>query len=237
MSRSCFPRWTKPRRFRPVGRCRSGSSTSRTDRCERAASIVMRTSQPNPAATGKQARRAAGDSARWPDRGSRTSKPARTSIRARATRFARPKPPPSLFANAATLRSPPPSRSGASSPERSASQRSSAPGGAARSAADSAWPFPRRGSRKTIAPAASAASAVPSREPSSATITSASGNVRRRVATVVPMTCSSSRAGTRIVSGSSTGRLLGQRCDQRQPRLPCPSCRSRRSTRGRRARR
>ena len=76
MSRSCFPRWTKPRRFRPVGRCRSGSSTSRTDRCERAASIVMRTSQPKPAATGKQARRAAGDRARWPDRGSRTSKPA-----------------------------------------------------------------------------------------------------------------------------------------------------------------
>src|SRR6185437_15024185 len=182
----------------------------------------MRTSQPKPAATGKQARRAAGDSARWPERGSRASKPARTSIRARARRLASPKPPPSRVANAATLRSPPPSRSGASSPERSASQRSRAPGGAARSAADRAWPFPRRGSRKTIAPAASAASAVPSREPSSATITSASGNVRRRVATVFQMTCSSSRAGTRIVSGSSTGRLLGQRCDGRQARLPCP---------------
>ena len=37
-----------------------------------------------------------------------------------------------------------------------------------------------------------------------------------------PDDVSSSRAGTRIVSGSSTGRLLGQRCDQRQPRALRP---------------
>ena len=37
------------------------------------------------------------DSARWPDRGSRASKPARTSIRARATSFREPEASPSLL--------------------------------------------------------------------------------------------------------------------------------------------
>ena len=49
------------------------------------------------------------------------------------------------------------------------------PAGASRSASVSAWPFPRCGSRSTRAPARSASSAVPSREPSSATSTLRAG--------------------------------------------------------------
>src|SRR5712691_9217402 len=144
--------------------------------------------------------------------------PASVSISPRATRFARPKPPPTRSANAATVKSPLEFNSGSSSPERSASQSSNAPGGAARSAADKAWPLPRRGRRRTTAPASSATSAVRSREPSSATMTSASGNALRRRATVVPITASSSRAGTRMVSGSSTRRRR-QRSNGRQQTL------------------
>src|SRR5437867_6058778 len=147
--------------------------------------------------------------------------PPSASISPRATRFARPKPPPTRSANAATVRSLLEFNSASSSPERSASQSSSAPGGAARSAADKAWPLPRRGRRRTTAPASSATSAVRSREPSSATMTSASGNALRRRATVVPITASSSRAGTRMVSGSSTRRRR-QRSDGRQQSLRSP---------------
>src|SRR5207244_4680551 len=62
------------------------------------------------------------------------------------------------------------------------------------------------GGRRTTAPASSATWAVRSCEPSSATITSACGNALRSRVTVVPITASSSRAGTRMVSGSSTRR-------------------------------
>src|SRR5215218_6462521 len=71
-----------------------------------------------------------------------------------------------------------------------------------------------RGSRTTRAPARSAFSAVPSREPSSATITSAVGNASRSAATVTPIVCSSSRAATRIAAGSLTrAELLERRQD------------------------
>src|SRR5207245_5695921 len=70
--------------------------------------------------------------------------------------------------------------------------------------------------RSTVAPAASASSAVPPREPSSATITSASRRPTRRARTVSPIRPSSSRAAMRIVSGSSTGR--DDRPDRRQHR-------------------
>ena len=94
----------------------------------RAASIVIRASQPNPAATGKHAARAAGESARWPDSGSRGSKPDSSSIKPRATRLAIPKPPPIRSENTATFRSAPSSRSGFSSPDRSPSESRSPPG-------------------------------------------------------------------------------------------------------------
>src|SRR6266508_1584514 len=204
MSRSCRARWTKPRRSRPVARWRSGSSSSRTRRPARAASIVIRTSHPNPGAAGKHVFRAAGESERWPESGSRVSSPAKRAIKLRAIRFATPKPPPTRSANTAMFRSAPFSTSGARSPDRSASQSRRKPGAAARSAADSACPFPRRRRRSTTAPASSATSAVRSREPSSATSTSAAGNARRSVVTLLPITDSSSRAATRIVSGSST---------------------------------
>ena len=176
-SSSCRPRWAKPPASRPVARCRSGSSRSSTRRPARTASIVIRTSQPKPGASGKQASRAAGESARWPESGSRASKPLSVRTSARAARLAIPKPPPCRSANAAIARSAP-SSSGARSPSRSASQSSSAPGGASRSASVSAWPLPSRGSRTTRAPARRAAAAVESREPSSATTISASGNAR-----------------------------------------------------------
>src|SRR5215211_7910041 len=75
-STSCRPRWTKPPASRPVDRWRSGSSTSLMRRPAWAASIVPRTSQPKPAASGKVAARASADSARWPESGSRVSSPA-----------------------------------------------------------------------------------------------------------------------------------------------------------------
>ena len=74
-SRSWRARWANPRRSRPVARWPSGSSTSSTLSPAAAASWVMRTSHPKPAATGKVARRAAGDSARWPESGSRSFAP------------------------------------------------------------------------------------------------------------------------------------------------------------------
>ena len=67
-----------------------------------------------------------------------------------------------------------------------------------------ACPLPRRGRRRTRAPAASARAAVSSRDPSSATITSAAGNLFLSVATVAAIARSSSRAATRIATGSAT---------------------------------
>ena len=125
-------------------------------------------------------------------------------------RLTMPKPPPCCSANAATARSDSCSSSGRRSPIRSASQSSSGPLGAARSASASAWPLPRRGNRRTLAPAASASAAVRSREPSSATITSASGNCSRRAPTVRPMRPSSSRAAIRIDRLSATRRRGGR---------------------------
>ena len=55
-SRSCRPRWPNPRTSRPVARCSRSSSTSATRSPARAASIVIRVSTPNPAATGKSRR-------------------------------------------------------------------------------------------------------------------------------------------------------------------------------------
>src|SRR4051794_10725948 len=203
-SSSCRPRWTKPRGSRPVARCRKGSSRSRTSSPARTASIVMRTSQPKPGASGKQAFRAAAESARWPESGSRASNPLNSRINSRAPRFAIPKPPPSRCSKAATARSASSSSRAAGLPRRSASQRSSAPGPASRSARLRACPLPSRGRRTTLAPAPSAAAAVPSREPSSATTTSASGSSARKAVTVSAIDRSSSRAATRTVSLSAT---------------------------------
>src|SRR6185312_3830435 len=192
------------RASRPVARCRRSSSRSSTRRPARAASIVIRTSQPKPGAKGKHVSRASGESARWPESGSHSSIPPSTLTRVRALRFAIPKPPPSRRSNAAIARSASLSSSGARSPTRSASQSTRRPGGASRSASVSAWPLPRRGSRTTVAPARSASSAVASYEPSSASTTSACGNAARSDATVVPIRPSSSRAATRTTSGSAT---------------------------------
>ena len=117
-----------------------------------------------------------------------------------------PRPPPSATAKAAITRSASFASSGRRSPRRSASARTTSPCGAARSAADSASPLPRRGSRRTTAPAASASAAVPSSEPSSATITSAPGNSSRNARTVSPTRPSSSRAATRTATGSRRDR-------------------------------
>ena len=92
------------------------------------------------------------------------------------------------------------SASGRRSPRRSASQRRSGPGSSCRSASVSACPLPRRASLITRAPASSARSAVASREPSSATTITASGNCARSASTVAPIRSSSSRAATRTVS-------------------------------------
>src|SRR5215210_5455903 len=203
-SSSWRPRWRKPRASRAVARWASGSSRSSTRRPARAASIVIRTSQPNPGASGKQASRAAAESARWPESGSRASNPHRARTSARAARFAIPKPPPCRSAKAAMARSASSSRSGERSPSRSASQSRSGPGGASRSVSVSACPLPRRGRRTTRAPACLAAAAVESPEPSSATTISAWGNALTSASTVSPIRASSSRAATRIVSGSAT---------------------------------
>ena len=69
----------------------------------------MRTSQPKPAATGKHLERAAAETARWPDSGSRTSIPPSAPISLRPTRLAMPKPPPIRSAKTATFRSASPS--------------------------------------------------------------------------------------------------------------------------------
>src|SRR5205085_2372296 len=92
----------------------------------------------------------------------------------------------------------------ARSPSRSASTSKRRPAGAARSASVSACPLPRAGSRSTRAPASSAAAAVPSLEPSSATITSAFSNAARRASTVRAIIASSSRAATRTAAISAT---------------------------------
>src|SRR4029078_9605631 len=55
-----------------------------------------------------------------------------------------------------------------------------------------------------------AADADASREPPSATITSAPGKASRRAATVVPIRFSSSRAATRMVKSSTCGRGGGR---------------------------
>ena len=149
-----------PRRARPRVRRRSSSASRRRSR----------------GASGKTAARAAAERARCPESGSAASKPERSRISARAVALRDPEAAALTPGERRRSSSPSPGTSGVRSPRTSASTSSSAPGGAARSAAESAWPLPRRGRRRTIAPAASARSAVASREPSSATITSASGN-------------------------------------------------------------
>ncbi len=128
---------------------------------------------------------------------------AREPVRAlRASRFRSLRP--GARRNAAIVRSASTSSNGSRSPSRSASQRRSGPGSASRSASASAWPFPRRGSCTTRAPAPSATAAVPSHDPSSATTTSASGKAARSARTVASIDRSSSRAATRTVSRSAT---------------------------------
>ena len=138
-----------------------------------------------------------------------------------AVRLTMPKPPPCCSANAATARSDSCSSSGRRSPTDRRRRGAAGRRRAARSASASAWPLPRRGSRRTRAPAASASAAVRSREPSSATITSASGNCSRRAATVAPMRPSSSRAATRIDEALSHPTAPRARCRAR--RRPCAS--------------
>ena len=105
-SRSWRPRWTNPRRSRP-GRAMAQRRARPPRRCRpaRRASIVIRASQPNPAATGKQARRA-----RRTALAGRRAAPAalarfRAGSGAAAVRLTMPKPPPCCSANAATARS------------------------------------------------------------------------------------------------------------------------------------
>ena len=88
------------RASRPVARCRSGSSTSAIAIPARAASIRAPTSQPKPAASGKQTARASEEKTRWPESGSAGTKPERARINARAAR-AIPKPPPCRSAKTA----------------------------------------------------------------------------------------------------------------------------------------
>ena len=157
------------------------------------------------------------------------AKPERAAISERAAPLVIPNPPPIRSENAATATSYPASSSGARSPSRSASQRSSGPGGAARSAAVSASPFPSRGPATTTAPAPRASSAVPSREPSSATMTAASGNAARRRPTRPPIRSASSRAAIRIERAGCLTQPAEWRAAGRsaaQPRPPSPSCRS-----------
>src|SRR5918996_208706 len=215
-STSCRARWTNPAASRPLARCSRSSSTSSKASPARSASIVMRTSHPNPGASGKHAARALTPTSRWPESGSRGATPVRSRTSSRPTRFAIPKPPPIRRRKAATARSAMLSASGRSDPVRSASQSRSGPGGAARSPAERASPFRSRSMRSTAAPAASARSAVRSPERPSTTITSASGKSRRSAATVAPMRTSSFRAATRIVRPSGgLLTLVGQRLDRR----------------------
>src|SRR6266540_1080109 len=206
-SRSWRPRCAKPARSRPVSRCSRSTSTSSTARPARSTSMVIRSSHPKPGASGKAAARARALRRRWPERGSRATKPVRRRISSRATRFAIPKPPPLLRVNEATRRSAPPRARGAREPFRSASQRSREPGDAARSPAESASPFPRRPKRTTTAPASSARSTVASDESPSTTMILDCGKSRRRAAIVFAIRSASSRAATRMVGGSGPGRL------------------------------
>ena len=151
VSRSCRARWTNPPRSRPVARWPSGSSTSRTRRPD-----APRRSSSGPRS---RTRPRAGRHAPVPPRRARAVPKA-----ARAPRYPQradqlpgdalrePEASPPRSANAATVRSPLGSQRLELARERSASQSSSAPGDAARSAADRAWPLPRRGRRSTTAP-------------------------------------------------------------------------------------
>src|SRR5215211_2587654 len=208
-SRSWRPRWTNPAASRPVARWARSSSISSSVSPARRASIVIRISHPKPGARGKTAPRARSLTNRWPESGSRTRRPVRSRTSALATPFAIPNPPPIRRAKAATTRSARPSTRRVTSPTRSASQRRSGPGAAARSPAESASPFPRRPRRMTTAPASSALSAVPSSEAPSTTRISAAGKLARSAATVVAIRSASFRAATRIVGSAPGGRELG----------------------------
>ena len=135
------------------GRSRGGGAGARSPRPRgqpRSASSVMRASQPNPAAGGKHAPCAAGgDSARWPESGSRRSRP--VPRRSSSPRGPLDDPEARRPASRRRRRSrgrPRSRRAAARSPTRSASQRRRRPGGASRSASASACPLPRRGSRQ-----------------------------------------------------------------------------------------
>ena len=169
-------------RSRPVARWRSGSSTSSTvepcpQRVDRHPRLARRI-RPRAGSTGRAA--AADSSALAGERlaqlapgGERGGARGRCAWRSRSRR-------PAARAKAATARSASESSSGRRSPARSASQSSSGPGGAFRSARVSACPLPAAREPEDRAPAASASAAVPSREPSSATITSRRGRLAQR---------------------------------------------------------
>ena len=134
------------RASRPVARCRSGSSTSAIAIPARAASIEAPTSQPKPAASGKQTARASAEKTRWPESGS----PGRSRSAPGSTRAA-------ASPEAAAL---PLGEDGDRQAALGGRQRSevageirvahdTAPGGASRSASVSAWPLPRAGRRRT----------------------------------------------------------------------------------------
>ena len=108
-SSSWRPRCANPAASRPVARWSRSRSTSSTLSPARSASIVIRTSQPNPGASGKHAARARSLRRRWPESGSRAVKPVRRWMSSRATRLAMPNPPPTRCVNAATRRSASPS--------------------------------------------------------------------------------------------------------------------------------
>ena len=156
-SASWRPRWTKPRGV-AAGRAVLERQLDLLD-VEPGADGVDR--HPHLAAEARREReeaaRAAGESARWPESGSRASKPERARISARAGPLRDPE------AAALPLGEARRSRGRRRRGERAQVARevgvaraAARPGGAARSASVSAWPLPRRGSRRTRAPAASA---------------------------------------------------------------------------------
>ena len=215
MSRSWRPRWTKPRRSRPVARC-SSVELDLVDREPRPRGVDRHPASRSrsPARAGRRLRARRRQLAAGPRAAPARRSPSRAGSAARAAPLASPKPPPCLRANAATVRSASPveqrrqlaAQVGVAEQERPAAppaRRASAPVPCRGAAAGGRAPRrPRRVARSA------------SREPSSATITSASGNCRRSSATVVPIARPSSRAAISIVSGSSTRR--GQRLDRRQ---------------------
>ncbi len=157
-----------------------------------AASTVSATSTPQRGAIPMRLTTAAG-SARCPERGAETRSPVNRRITAAANPLARPNPPvrsrlgrtamdmawrPAMASSSAPARA-------AESP-RSESRNNSVSPVAAATPTRSAWPLPRlRGSAMTwSAPAARAASAVPSREPSSTTMISVTPAMRRAAAAV-----------------------------------------------------